>query len=189
MRGRRSRRVGSIAFASPKSSTFTVPSGRTLMFAGFRSRWMIPCSCAASSASAICFAIGSASSSGIAPRAMRCDRSSPSTSSITSAVDAVGFFEPVDAGDVRMIQRGEHFRFALEARESIGITGQRRRQDLDRDLALQPRVGRPIHLPHAALADLGGDFVDAEARAGSEGQEIAVIIWAGRRCADGIVPA
>jgi hypothetical protein len=26
------------AFASPKSNTFTVPSGRTLMFAGFRSR-------------------------------------------------------------------------------------------------------------------------------------------------------
>ena len=30
--------VGSIAFASPKSNTFTVPSGRTLMFAGLRSR-------------------------------------------------------------------------------------------------------------------------------------------------------
>ena len=29
-------------FASPKSSTFTVPSGRSLMFAGFRSLWMIP---------------------------------------------------------------------------------------------------------------------------------------------------
>ena len=58
---------GSSAFASPKSSTFTVPSARSLMFAGFRSRWMIPCSCAASSASAICFAIGSASSSGIGP--------------------------------------------------------------------------------------------------------------------------
>jgi hypothetical protein len=29
--------AGSIAFASPKSSTFTVPSARTLMFAGFRS--------------------------------------------------------------------------------------------------------------------------------------------------------
>jgi hypothetical protein len=29
---------GSIALANPKSSTFTVPSGRTLMFAGFRSR-------------------------------------------------------------------------------------------------------------------------------------------------------
>jgi hypothetical protein len=30
--------VGSRAFASPKSSTFTVPSSLTLMFAGFRSR-------------------------------------------------------------------------------------------------------------------------------------------------------
>jgi hypothetical protein len=30
--------AGSIAFASPKSSTFTVPSGVILMFAGFRSR-------------------------------------------------------------------------------------------------------------------------------------------------------
>jgi hypothetical protein len=30
--------AGSIAFASPKSSTFTVPSPRTLMFAGLRSR-------------------------------------------------------------------------------------------------------------------------------------------------------
>ena len=57
-RGRRSPGSGASAFASPKSSTFTVPSSRTLMFAGFRSRWMIPCSCAASSASAICFAIG-----------------------------------------------------------------------------------------------------------------------------------
>ena len=46
----------------------------------------IPCSWAASSASAICRAIGSASSSGIAPRAIRADRSSPSTSSITSAL-------------------------------------------------------------------------------------------------------
>ena len=30
--------TGSIAFASPKSSTFRVPSARTLMFAGLRSR-------------------------------------------------------------------------------------------------------------------------------------------------------
>jgi hypothetical protein len=61
----------STSFANPKSSTFTVPSARTLMLAGLRSRWTTPASCAASSASAICFAIGSASSSGIGPRAMR----------------------------------------------------------------------------------------------------------------------
>ena len=67
---------GSNAFASPKSSTFTVPSGRTLMLAGLRSRWMIPCSCAASSASAICFAIGNASSSRNRRRA-RCAATDP----------------------------------------------------------------------------------------------------------------
>jgi hypothetical protein len=33
--------VDSTAFASPKSSTFTTPSGVTLTFAGFRSRWMM----------------------------------------------------------------------------------------------------------------------------------------------------
>ncbi len=30
--------AGSRALASPKSNTFTVPSSRTLMFAGFKSR-------------------------------------------------------------------------------------------------------------------------------------------------------
>ena len=35
-----------------------------------------------------------------------------------------------------------------------------------RDLAIQLRVARAIHLPHAAFADLRGDFVDAEAGAG-----------------------
>ena len=41
------------AFASPKSSTFTLPSGVTFTFAGFRSRWTALFPCAASSASAI----------------------------------------------------------------------------------------------------------------------------------------
>jgi hypothetical protein len=39
-------------------------------------------------------------------------------------------------------------------------------------------------LPHTAFADLGGDFVDAEARTGCEGQ-VLWIIRAGRS-ADGI---
>ena len=35
-------------------------------------------------------------------------------------------FEAVDRADVRMIQRRQHPRFALEAREPIGIGGERR---------------------------------------------------------------
>ena len=52
-------------------------------------------------------------------------RSSPSTSSITSARTSVRLLEAVDVRDVRMIQRGEDFGFALEAREPIGIARRR----------------------------------------------------------------
>ena len=69
-----------------------------------------------------------------------------------------------------MIERREDFGFALEPREPIGIGGEQWRQDLDRDLPLQLRVGGPIHLPHSAFADLRGDVVNAEACAGGKGQ-------------------
>ena len=47
---------------------------------------MMPCSCAASSASAICEAVRSASVTGNGPCLRRSERSIPSTSSITSAL-------------------------------------------------------------------------------------------------------
>ena len=43
------------------------------------------------------------------------------------------------------------------------------RQDLDRHLAVEARVVGRVDDPHAALADLGGDFIRAEARAWAEG--------------------
>ena len=119
--------AGSSAFASPKSSTFTVPSGRTLMFAGFRSRWMIPCSCAASSASAICFAIGSASSSGNRPLRDAVRERRPLDQLHHERGDAVRSFQAVDRRDVRMIQRREDFGFALEPGQALGIGGDRLR--------------------------------------------------------------
>ena len=87
---------------------------------------MIPCSCAASSASAICFAIGSASSSGIGPRAMRCASVLALDQLHHERADAVGFFETVDLRDVRMVQRREGLRFAREPREPFGVAGERR---------------------------------------------------------------
>ena len=41
------------SLASPKSSTFTRPSFVSITFAGLRSRWTTPFSCAAASASAM----------------------------------------------------------------------------------------------------------------------------------------
>ena len=80
------------------------------------------------------------------------------------------FFEAVNRGDVGVIQRGEHFRFALKAREPIGVSRDGRRQSLDRNLALQLRVRRAVDLAHAAGADGGDHFIGTETRAGSEGQ-------------------
>ena len=58
-----------------------------------------------------------------------------------------------------MVQGGEHLGFALKPREPIVVSGDCRRQNLDRNLAFQPRVRRAKHLPHAAFANLRGDFV------------------------------
>ena len=95
------------------------------MFAGLRSRWMMPCSCAASSASAICFAIGRASSTGIAPGdAIRQRRSLDEFHH--ERPHAVRFFRAVNRRDVRMIERGEDLGFTLESRQPLGIASEPR---------------------------------------------------------------
>ncbi len=77
-----------MARASPKSSTLTTPSPRSLTLAGLRSRCTTPWSWAYSSASAICRAMAIASTLGSGPSASRSARVVPSTSSMMSAADA-----------------------------------------------------------------------------------------------------
>ena len=50
--------------------------------------------------------------------------------------------------------------------EAIRIVGKRLRQDLQCHVPVQLGVSRSIHLAHAAFADLGGDGIRAEGRAG-----------------------
>ena len=169
-RARRRDRAGSIAFASPKSRTLTLPSiGRldvlrlqiavddpllVRLFERLRRS-------------------GRASSRGSqsmesSPPPSRSASVGPSTSSITSARVPPARFEPVDRGDVRVIELREELRFALEPGQPLLVRGERRRQHFDRDLALELRVGRAIDLAHPALAELGGDLVRAEATAGAD---------------------
>ena len=82
----------------------------------------------------------------------------------------MALFESVDRGNVRMIQGREHFRFALKPCEPALVSRNRRRQDLDGDLAFELRVGRPVDLAHAAGTDGGDHFIGTETGAGSEGQ-------------------
>ena len=96
---------------------------------------------------------------------MRSASVGPSTSSITSAWRPIGAFEAVDHRDVGMAERGEGPGFALEARQTIGVLRDRLGQYLDCDLPPEVRIGGPIHFAHPTRADLGDDFIRADARA------------------------
>ena len=131
-----------------------MPSGVTRTLAGLRSRWTTPRSWAASSASAIWRAMSSASSTGSRPRASRCARSSPGTSSIARKRVPIRVVDAVDRGDVGVVQRGQQLGLALEAGQPLGVVGERVGQDLDRHLAVERGVDRLPDHTHPALADL-----------------------------------
>ena len=61
--------------------------------------------------------------------------------------DTVEFLKIVDRGNVRVVQRGENFRFALEAAHAVRIARKLVRQDLDRHtraLVSWRERGRPL---------------------------------------------
>ena len=70
--------------------------------------------------------------------------------------------EAVDLRDVRVVERGERLRLALEAHQAIRIAGERRRQHLDGDVAIELRVAGAIHLAHAARAERAGHLERAD---------------------------
>jgi hypothetical protein len=77
-------------------------------------------------------------------------------------------FEAVDRSDIRVIEGGEHLRFAPEARETIRIARKRVGQHFQRDLAIELQVTCAIHLAHAARAEGRQNFIGTEARAVSK---------------------
>jgi hypothetical protein len=57
---------------------------------------------------------------------------------------------------------------SLEAPQTVRIRRDGLRKHLDRDLAFEPRVARPVHLSHAARAQRRQDFVRAQTSADGE---------------------
>ena len=78
---------------------------------------------------------------------------------------ALGLFQSVDVSDVGMVERRQNFGFALEPCEAIRIIRERLRQYLQGHVPVELGISGSIHLPHAALADEGGDIVVAESGA------------------------
>ena len=83
--------------------------------------------------------------------------------------DAVALFDPVDGADVGMVERREHPRLALEARQAVGIRGEDSRQDFERDVSPELRIARAIHLAHAARSEQCLDLIDADPSPGQHG--------------------
>jgi len=60
------------------------------------------------------------------------------------------FFHAINVRDIRMIQRRQHFGFALEAQHPIGAACGAVGQNLQRHIPLESRVAGPVHFAHAA---------------------------------------
>ncbi len=71
----------------------------------------------------------------------------------------------MDGGNVGVVEAGEDLRLPREPGEAIWISREGVGQDLQRDLAVELRVGRLPDLAHAAFADLGGHVVVGESGA------------------------
>jgi len=80
-------------------------------------------------------------------------------------VNALVGVEAVNAGNVRMIQGGQRFGFALEAGETLRITTDADGQNLARHVPAQLGIRRAIDLSHPTFSELGGDPVMSERRA------------------------
>jgi hypothetical protein len=122
-----------------------------MMFAGLRSRWMMPFSCAAA-------------------RQPRFERLPLDELHDQGAVRGQ-IFEAVDVGDRRVIERGERLRLAREARDAIRIARERLGEHLDRDVTIQLEIARTVYATHAARAGVGDDLERTKTRPGFEPHE------------------
>ena len=82
-------------------------------------------------------------------------------------VGACGRIVPniVQHADMRMLQRRDGARLALETLFQLRAGSQARRQNLDRDCAVESGIPRPIHFAHSARTQRKLDFVGAKFRA------------------------
>ena len=153
------------AFANPKSRTLTLPSGVTLMLAGFRSRWMMPFSCAASRASAICLKRGSASSTGIRPAGDPLRQRLSSARAPSPGTGCLRLLESVIVAMLGWFKRSKKPCFALEASQAFSVFAKASGRTLIATSRLELGVPSAVDLAHAAGADRRENLVGTEWRA------------------------
>ena len=158
--------------AMPKSASFGRPSSSKSTFAGLRSRWTTPRACACASPAAMPAAIANASSSGsgFASRS-RSSSVPPGMYSSTMYGRPSRLAVVVELRDVRVRERGDRARLALEA-GGVRV----RREQLDRHAAAELEILGEPDLGHPAAAE---QLVEPVA-AGDDGFGHAVTLCARR---------
>ena len=63
---------------------------------------------------------------------------------------------------MRVVQRSKQLRFAMKARQALGVAGDFGQQHFDRHVAIELRVAGAEHLAHSAFAQLLQDLVRTE---------------------------
>jgi hypothetical protein len=74
-------------------------------------------------------------------------------------VNAVLLADIVESANVGMIQAGYNFGFPVETLAARGIVREVRRQNLDGDGAIKPRIARAIDFSHAPRAERRKDII------------------------------
>ena len=76
---------------------------------------------------------------------------------------AARVLQPIEGGDTRMVQRGEHAGLAVEPRQPIRVAFEPFGEDLDRHVAAEAGIAGSIDLAHPSLAEEGNHLEDADA--------------------------
>src|SRR5262249_43646458 len=82
---------------------------------------------------------------------------------LRDGIEAATFVADVEKREhVGVRERSDGAGLALEAADEVGVGKESLRQDLDRHLAAEARVLRPVDLSHSALAERRADLVGAQ---------------------------
>jgi hypothetical protein len=84
---------------------------------------------------------------------------------------AVPLLHAVERGNVRMVDRREHFGFAFEPRHPVRVGAEALADDFDRDAATELAVAGAVDLAHSARSDHVRNFVRAKPGAGRQRHE------------------
>jgi hypothetical protein len=131
-----------VCFARPKSSSL-VPAGVSMTFPGFRSRWMIPSRCPASSALAIHRRTEDLTKWQRAARQTGGQRLTLEQFE-HEILDVLLATDVVQAADVRVVDGRDGIRLTGEARAKLGIARELRCEHLDGHTAVSHSPKRPV---------------------------------------------